>query len=223
MEPLATPDTLPYQRAYDAHRHTSHVPEVRAKNEQESFAACLNAFQEQVLNLCTTPCMFEKAAQELVRYRDGYLQRKLAYCDARSRCLSSMIVGPARFPVARAEKANRSADKRRDELLEWDARARAAVLRHVKAASPEGLAKAAEEEAARAAAPPPSDFMTGEGWRAIENHAENRLQILFDAKPSPERIAKLKKSGWRWSPRFGAWQRQLTQNARYSVEYVMKD
>lgn len=60
-----------------------------------------------------------------------------------------------------------------------------------------------------------------EGGVVRYNFAEDRLQILFNEKPSSEMIAKLKHSGFRWSPRFGAWQRQLTSNAKYATERLL--
>ena len=56
------------------------------------------------------------------------------------------------------------------------------------------------------------------GVQVIENVEENRLQLIFDGKPEEETRAELKKNGFRWSPRFGAWQRQLTNNALASLE-----
>lgn len=53
------------------------------------------------------------------------------------------------------------------------------------------------------------------------NYAEDRLQILFKEKPGPDMISNLKHSGFRWSPRFGAWQRQLTSNAKYAAQRVL--
>ncbi|WP_295937651.1 hypothetical protein [uncultured Alistipes sp.] len=53
------------------------------------------------------------------------------------------------------------------------------------------------------------------------NYAEDRLQILFDEKPAADMISKLKSSGFRWSPRFGAWQRQLTGNAIYAAQRLL--
>lgn len=39
-----------------------------------------------------------------------------------------------------------------------------------------------------------------------------RVQLFFDGKPDDETRAKLKANGFRWSPRFGAWQRHNTPN-----------
>ena len=53
------------------------------------------------------------------------------------------------------------------------------------------------------------------------NFAEDRLQILFNEKPDAGMIGTLKHSGFRWSPRFGAWQRQLTRNAEDTAKRLL--
>jgi hypothetical protein len=58
------------------------------------------------------------------------------------------------------------------------------------------------------------------GGRAVANTEIDRLQLLFDEKPSPEQRDVLKHKGFHWSPRNEAWQRQLTKNAIYAVNYV---
>jgi hypothetical protein len=55
----------------------------------------------------------------------------------------------------------------------------------------------------------------------IENAAEDRLQLVFPGKPNDALRTALKRHGFRWSPRNGAWQRQLTANARRSLTYVL--
>jgi len=61
---------------------------------------------------------------------------------------------------------------------------------------------------------------TFEGGKAEINEAENRLQLLFDEKPTDEQRSKLKHNGFKWSPSQGAWQRQLTKNAITSAGYL---
>ena len=51
-----------------------------------------------------------------------------------------------------------------------------------------------------------------EGLRMENNHEAARVQLFFNGKPDDETRAKLKAYGFRWSPRFGAWQRQNTPN-----------
>lgn len=57
--------------------------------------------------------------------------------------------------------------------------------------------------------------------RVVENTEENRLQFIFEGKPSLETRNALKSSGFRWAPSQGAWQRQLNNNARYATKHVL--
>lgn len=63
--------------------------------------------------------------------------------------------------------------------------------------------------------------MAFDGGTVVKNYSEDRLQILFDEKPDHETISKLKHNGFRWSPRFKAWQRQLTSNSFYACARVI--
>ena len=63
--------------------------------------------------------------------------------------------------------------------------------------------------------------MAFDGGSVVKNYSEDRLQILFDEKPDQGTISKLKHNGFRWSPRFKAWQRQLTSNAFYACARVI--
>lgn len=59
--------------------------------------------------------------------------------------------------------------------------------------------------------------------KVVENTEEMRLQLIFDGKPEPEVREILKKNGFRWSPKNTAWQRQLTSNAKYAANRVIKE
>ncbi len=59
-----------------------------------------------------------------------------------------------------------------------------------------------------------------EGGEAVVNNDINRLQLFFDERPDKESCSVLKHKGFHWSPREGAWQRQLNDNAIYAVNYV---
>lgn len=60
-------------------------------------------------------------------------------------------------------------------------------------------------------------------FKIERNKDVNRLQLKFDGKPPQEQREILKKHGFRWSPTQEAWQRQLTPNAEYSIDYVIRD
>ena len=52
---------------------------------------------------------------------------------------------------------------------------------------------------------------------------DGRYQFVFDGKPADEVRTILKSNGFKWSPSRGAWVRQATANARYSVKRVMQE
>lgn len=60
-------------------------------------------------------------------------------------------------------------------------------------------------------------------FRTVENAEIMRLQLFFDDKPESNVRDVLKKNGFRWSRKNNCWQRQLTDNARYSLERVEKE
>jgi hypothetical protein len=63
---------------------------------------------------------------------------------------------------------------------------------------------------------------TNIGVKIIENTEANRVQLIFDEKPSPEQRAILKSRGFRWSPTEGAWQRLLNNAGIYAARYVVQ-
>lgn len=79
----------------------------------------------------------------------------------------------------------------------------------------EELDKRAEEAA------DPQENTAFDGGEIVRNIEADRLQIIFDSKPDEEMREKLKSSGFRWSHRFGAWQRQLTDNAERAARQLL--
>lgn len=82
------------------------------------------------------------------------------------------------------------------------------------------VAKAARE-AEEARANKEDAELSFDGGIVVKNYREDRLQIIFNAKPASDVISNLKHHGFRWSPRFGGWQRQLTLNAYYAATRVI--
>lgn len=60
-----------------------------------------------------------------------------------------------------------------------------------------------------------------DGGTLVWNYREDRLQILFDDIPEESKRKELKSSGFHWSPRNKAWQRQLNPNAVYASRKVL--
>jgi len=59
--------------------------------------------------------------------------------------------------------------------------------------------------------------------KVIENTDIMRLQLIFDGKPSADIRDMLKSHAFKWSPSNEAWQRQLTNNAKYDARLVLKE
>ncbi len=55
------------------------------------------------------------------------------------------------------------------------------------------------------------------GGEAVTNTDINRLQLIFEEKPSEEQRTVLKRNGFHWSPKENAWQRQLNSNAIWTA------
>ncbi len=121
QEILANVAKIPFQLeplgdiSYLAYSHTSWSPERSAMLEE-----C--AYTSGVANLCAEVLAARNDDQAKIMLRDYAIRLRLhyiAYLSAHARCISSAVTGPAKFPVARAEAANRTAHKRHDELTEY--------------------------------------------------------------------------------------------------------
>ena len=62
-----------------------------------------------------------------------------------------------------------------------------------------------------------------DGVEVVEDAETMRLQIIFDDIPDAETRNKLKHSGFHWSPHNKAWQRVLTDNARYTTKKLLEE
>lgn len=60
-------------------------------------------------------------------------------------------------------------------------------------------------------------------FKVVENTDLMRLQLFFDGKPDEETRDIVKKHGFRWSPKNGCWQRQLTANGKYALKEVITE
>lgn len=68
-----------------------------------------------------------------------------------------------------------------------------------------------------------SEMLTNEYFRVVENTEIMRLQLFFDGKPDEHTRNILKANAFKWAPSHGAWQRQLTNNAKRSVKNIIKE
>lgn len=68
-----------------------------------------------------------------------------------------------------------------------------------------------------------TDEILIEGGKIVHNGEAQRLQIFFDGIPSKEVREALKAHAFKWAPTAKAWQRTLTENAKYAVNTLIKN
>jgi len=95
-----------WERISRAHYNVSFWPEKRADSYVKDFSEELD---QDLIEL----------GENAGNYKKKYVERFLSWIDAKGRCISSMITGPARFPTRKAEKANNSEHNRYEEFRHW--------------------------------------------------------------------------------------------------------
>lgn len=210
-EPVASDVSL--QLAIRAHAGTSHSPERRGESEVADYVASIQSFNGKLAAVADTEERMVEAVAQSERYREGYIKRQSDVWSSRSRMMSTMITGPANFPVRRQEKVWASFEKKTKEFWDWQERALKAAVKSTKAV---GAAPVVKPEGAKTGT---EELQVGEVLIVV-NHDVERVQIIFDGKPSPDVISELKGAAWNWSPRNSAWQRKITNNSIYSAKRI---
>jgi len=110
------------EKAISAHRWTSFSPERRGETMVNQYSAQLAEDLEEL-----------KAqnidSETLAAYEQRYKSLFGAWLNAKSNCISSMITGPARFPIHKAEKANRSEENHYNIFQQWREKAKKAIIK----------------------------------------------------------------------------------------------
>ena len=189
----------------------------RAQRELEDGAGMLQAGKEAIAK-----ALIDRDAPELIaelqeKFEARFIKAWAAYQFAGSRIASPMITGPAKFPVERNRRACATQDRRLGELMNVynGAQAYAKTIAHRMNKAAAIAAKIEQGELQRT---PDKEVA---GVRIVENLEADRLQLIFPDRPDDEMRARLKGRGFKWSPRFGAWQRQLTDNARAAAQRIL--
>lgn len=279
-----------------AHTWNSFDPERAGRVELKGYIGMLSDDLNQIS---------AAADDEKNRYCDAFRSKVRDLFVREGRILSSVVTGPARFPVSKNQKAISSYENSRRDFDEWRKKAKRGIMRRVVQAKtqeqrdyeewmetrkkilidvaaicdidenngwgsralfvsslynfierkarngkmsivekamalveeyngkhkkpiftrrhkwyrlPELVKQCTTEQEETANSDP--KVYTFEGFKIVKDFADNRLRILFDEKPAADVRDKMKHNGFRWSPSAGAWQRQLTPNAVYSLRYL---
>lgn len=65
--------------------------------------------------------------------------------------------------------------------------------------------------------------ITFNGGRVVVCNSEERMRFYFDEIPSVEVRNLMKRNAFKWSPKNGAWQRQLTANCKYDTKRILAE
>jgi len=108
------------QRAIWAHSGTSFDPEKRGQRLIYEFEEILNGDLQKIS---------EATQEQKSKYIEKFKSLFSAWLGAKSNCISTMITGPANFPVRRAEKANRSEQNKYELFSYWRQKAIKAIIK----------------------------------------------------------------------------------------------
>lgn len=118
--------------AVSAFSGTSFSPEKRGESARTEYAETLAQDYTNFAAQAEKGGTQDLLESEFAQYRAGYAKHYRAYLASNSRCMSAMITGPSNFPVRRQQKRNDIAYKRLNELIEFQSRARKAVIRKLR-------------------------------------------------------------------------------------------
>lgn len=195
------------ERFTQGFNHRTHFPERTAERAVNDAAGLYDAGSEKLSNAGLD-------AEAVALWQARFMKLWSAYQQAGARCANWFITGPANFPKARNEKRMEIERRRCDEFYRHATGVDEFVRRRVRSAEKAALSAAAAEVEHKDRA--------FEGGRLVFNTTLDRIQLVFDGKPDADTIKELKSRAFRWSPREGAWQRQLTRNGVWAAEAVIK-
>jgi len=182
---------IPLDLAYNAHRGTSFVPEKRAQARVEEYVNDMKGIWSDLAKMATTPEQQATLKDEFERFRKGYVEKNKAMLSAMSRQVSSMIAGPARFPVDRMRKRANTADNRREEFLEFRKKAIASIQRKLDP-STNGIRQAAPDASNQLNSKATELRKKQEKMKAANNLIRKELKTNRPQNVTPQQSEKLK-------------------------------
>lgn len=115
------------QKAIQAHRWTSFSPEKRGPQMIKDYGEELNSDLSELESKGVS-------SEDLEKYKSKYITLFTCYLNAKSNCFSSMITGPANFPVRKHEKTKRAEQKNYENFRQWREKAKKAIIKKLEPA-----------------------------------------------------------------------------------------
>ena len=159
----------------------------------------------------------ENQSEKSLYLANVYAKKYAEYINNSNRidclCPSVMISGAGNFNIRKKEKQN----ARRKNLMN-DYEKLQNLLEKIERTDGWGYAEIKRDTITT------NEFDGIQFFKVVSNEEVNRLQLVdFEEIPTDEQKSILKHNGFKWSPRFQAWQRQLTENAISGVWRVVKE
>ena len=112
-------DDIPYETAYRAHTGTSFSPEKRAEMEKNRYFEALKELYDKFFPKAKEAGKEIEFTELFSKLQTGFLNRFLKYLTSRHGFYSTMIAGPAKFPVSRMEKKSRAIDSNLNDFIKY--------------------------------------------------------------------------------------------------------
>src|SRR5436309_1294149 len=123
---------IPRQLAMTAYTWTSQHPERRGEQTIADYVTTLTEDRNAFLLAAEAGRALHLIENEFTRYREGLRKRWVAAVASDSRCASWFVTGPSNFPARRMQKRNDIAGRRWQEVTDFRARAKSAILRKLR-------------------------------------------------------------------------------------------
>lgn len=202
----------------NSYRNISFDPERRGQSDFDSYNKMLTEDLEIV-------------GKDNESYKRKFIEKLILVYTHRSNTASAMIVGPARFKT-NTKRINWEMQAI-DKFSHWRDRYLRLVQRQPRKTIQESLEKYTDEtygyakkrvkelEARQESMEVFTPFTLPCGGHVTLSN--ERLVITHESKPSSEVLSKIKKRGFKYSPKTKTWVRQYTANALNAVKWLAED
>lgn len=179
---FATPDEL----KLDSSRFGFNTmnPERKVVRYQTDFASTVNSMYEKLAKEAKSDAQKAILQAEIKRFKDGLLTRTLDLANSESKVANPMVTGPARFNVARRDKAHGAYINKLSEIVDYEKRAEGAIRKKLEAQTVED---AGGEVAFNA-----KKLQDYKDLQASMKEANKILRMQVDDATKVQRIAQLK-------------------------------
>ena len=217
------------RRAKEMNSFFDYVPGSATKEYRHYVDQAVQIAEQQKEG--TDPIYHEKIDRLVDTYARKLADNMNRGYEISARVPSVMIAGASNFPTRKKEKQNAASDKNMEEWRQVQGildKIRSTGTGGIRSDHPHAIEQLEQKlerlENTQKLMKDVNAFYrknkTLDGCPLLDGE---RLQLLFEEKPSAEHRAQLKANGFRWAPKAGVWQRLLNRQAIYAagrIEFI---